>query len=67
MKLIKVELRKNACANWDDGKGGRIPELDGFVEFEGKTGVMRLPLTQQDIIDIEQLLRIKTKVLGAEA
>lgn len=67
MKLTRLEIRKGFVGSYNSQGTYIEPEMEGFVEFEGQTGIMKLRLTKQDLRDIEQLLRIKTKVLGAEA
>lgn len=47
-------------------KDGTKP-LQGIVKFAGAGGVMVIPLTKNDIQDIQQLLMKKTKDLASEA
>ena len=44
-----------------------LRKLEGKMEFQGETGSMTFPISEQDRADIESLLLVKTKVLAAEA
>ncbi len=48
-------------------KGEYPVKRSGHVEFQGESGTMKFNLLSQDIIDIEQLLLNKTKILAVEA
>jgi hypothetical protein len=61
MKLVEVEINERYNLKEDS------MVLHGYVVFRGDVGEMRIPLTAQDIEDIEQLLRVKTKALAQEA
>ena len=60
MKLRSLEIR--GTLNW------QLPEdtLEGDVTFKGDSGTIKLHLTQEDILEVEQLLRGKLKDLAGE-
>jgi hypothetical protein len=58
MKLTKLNIRYKY---YPEG------ELDAEAEFSGNSGKMIIPITEQDVQDIQQLLLNKTKELASEA
>lgn len=63
MRLTRLTVDENPFTSYGDGENPRF----GEVTFESAFGRLILKLTKEDIEDIEQLLRAKTKVLAQEA
>lgn len=60
MKLKFVEIK--GSIDWVTSQD----TLQGYVTFQGTSGSISLPLTQKDILEVEQLLRGKLQDLAGE-
>lgn len=69
MKMTYLKIEKslfNPAMNTFTSVKVETP-LEGTVRFAGTSGVMDIPLTAEDIENIQQLLMKKTKDLASEA